>query len=127
VNFIIEPGAVQRIPADSRNIRLVLDNASISQAMENIAGFTGLAWSVNEKGVYVWNPNTAGTVSREPSVGLLTLDNGMQVVVRESQVPPDVRDYIKHKTDQQIEKIRQKMKEEGFVPATQPTTKPQDL
>ena len=119
-NFVFEPGAVQRVPADSRNIRLVLENAPISQAMESIAGFTGLAWSVNDKGVYIWNPGTAATQSREPSIGLLTLDNGVQVVLRESQVPPDLREYVKHKTNQQFEKMRQQMKDENFVPSTQP-------
>jgi hypothetical protein len=126
VDFIIESGAVQRVPAESRNLRLVLDNASIAQALENIAGFTGLAWSVSDKGVYIWNPSSpAGGAgqNREPTVGLLTLDNGMQVVLRESQVPPDLREYIRHKTDQQLIKVRQQMKEEGFKPSTQPASR----
>ena len=124
VNFAVEPGAVQRIAGDSRNIRLMLDNAPISQALESIAGFTGLAWSVNEKGVYIWNPgNQAGAAgSREPSVGLIMLDNGMQVVIRESQIPSDLREYVRHKTNQQFEKMRQQMQEEGFKPTTAPTT-----
>jgi hypothetical protein len=132
VHFAIEPGAVQRIAGDSRNIRLILDNAPISQALESIAGFTGLAWSVNEKGVYVWNPSGAGGAAgaREPSVGLIMLDNGMQVVIRESQIPPDLREYVKHKTAQHFEKMRKQMQEEGFKPpppATALTTQPQDL
>ena len=56
VDFVMEPGSIQRIPPESRNLRLVLDNASISQALDNIAGFTGLAWNVSDKGVYIWNP-----------------------------------------------------------------------
>ena len=59
-----------------------------------------------------------------PTIALLTLDNGMQVVLRESQVPPDMREYIKHKTEQQLEKVRQMMKEEGFKPTSQPATRP---
>ena len=46
---------------------------------------------------------------------------------RESQVPADLREYIKHKTNQQFEKIREMMKEEGFkatAPATQPAATP---
>ena len=123
-NFVIEPGAVQRIAGDSRNIRLVLENAPIQQALESIAGFTGLAWSVNEKGVYIWNAGNVSGQTREPSIGLLTLDNGVQVILRESQVPADLREYVKHKTAQQFEKMRQQMKDEGFVPppATQPAT-----
>ncbi len=124
VPFVIEPGAVQRIPQDARIVKLTLDAAAIQQALENIAGFTGLAWSVSDKGVYIWNPSTASNTTREPSVGLLTLDNGVQVVLRESQVPPDLREYIRHKTEQQFEKMRVQMKEEGFKPTSQPTTKP---
>jgi len=79
---------------------------------------------VNDKGVYIWNPSTGSANNREPTIALLTLDNGMQVVLRESQVPPDMREYIKHKTEQQLEKVRQMMKEEGFKPASQPATRP---
>jgi hypothetical protein len=120
--FTIEPGAVQRIAGDSRNIRLVLENAPIQQALESIAGFTGLAWSVNEKGVYIWNASTAGGQTREPSIGWVTLDNGMHVILRESQVPADLREYVKHKTSQHFEKLREQMKDEGFKPTTQPAT-----
>ena len=119
-NFVIEPGAVQRIPGDSRNIRLVLENAPIQQALESIAGFTGLAWSVNDKGVYIWNAGNSAGQSREPSIGLLTLDNGLQVVLRESQVPADLREYVKFKTTQHFEKMRQQMRDENFKPTTQP-------
>jgi|SRR6185437_8081043 len=124
VKFSIEPGAVARIPPEQQNVRLVLENASIEQSLENIAGFTGLAWTANDKGVYIWNATTAGAGAHEPTVGLLTLDNGMQVVVRESQIPPDMREYLKVKTDQQLAKIRQMMKEEGFKPTTKPATAP---
>jgi hypothetical protein len=120
-NFVIEPGAVQRIPGDSRNIRLVLENAPIQQALESIAGFTGLAWSVNDKGVYIWNAGNSAGQSREPSIGLLTLDNGLQVVLRESQVPADLREYVKYKTNQRFTEMRKQMRDENFKPSTQPT------
>jgi len=123
VKFSIEPGAVARLLPEQQNIRMVLENATIEQALENIAGFTGLAWSVASDGVHITNSSSALAASREPSVGLLQLDNGMQVVLRESQVPPDLREYIKHKTDQAIDKMRQQMKEEGFKP-TPATTRP---
>ena len=121
-SFTIEPGAVQRIAGDSRNIRLVLENAPIQQALESIAGFTGLAWSVNDKGVYIWNPGNASGQTREPSIGWITLDNGVHVILRESQVPADLREYVKHKTNQHFEKLREQMRDEGFKPTTQPAT-----
>ncbi|HYO10316.1 MAG TPA: hypothetical protein VER17_15210 [Tepidisphaeraceae bacterium] len=124
VPFVIEPGAVQRIAQDSRVIKLVLDNAPVQQALESIAGYTGLAWSVNNNGVYIWNPQQAGTAAREPTIGLLTLDNGVQVILRESQVPPDLREYVRHKTEQQFTKIREQMRDEGFKPTSRPTTAP---
>jgi hypothetical protein len=124
VDFIIEPGAVQRIPGESRNVDLTFQDVPVHQALESIAGYTGLAWTVNAQGVYIWNPSTGTGGSREPSVGLLQLDNGMQIVVRESQVPPDLREYLRHKTQQQFDKMRQQMKDEGFKPSTQPATAP---
>jgi hypothetical protein len=44
VPFEIEAGAIQRIPADSRNVSLILDNATVAEALETISGFTGLDW-----------------------------------------------------------------------------------
>ena len=38
-------------------------------------------------------------------------------------LPPDMREYIKHKTDQQLAKIRQMMTEEGFKPTSHPATR----
>ena len=55
VTFEIEPGAIQRIPPESRRIKLELYEASITKALEAIAGVTGLGYVVNEHGVYIWN------------------------------------------------------------------------
>ena len=40
------------------------------------------------------------------------------------QVPADLREYIKHKTNQQFEKMREMMKEEGFHPTSSAATQP---
>jgi hypothetical protein len=50
----------------------------------------------------------------------------MQVVVRESQVPADMQEYIRFKTQRELDKIRQMMREERFEPTTQPATTPVD-
>jgi hypothetical protein len=44
-------------------------------------------------------------------------------------VPADMLEYLQTKTTRQLDKIREMMREEGFKPTTQPTTKPanQDL
>lgn len=128
VPFTIEPGAIQRIPPEFRRVRLVLDNASVQQALEHIAGFTGLAYVVRDDGVHIWNQSNQGgaTPARDPAVGIITLDNGMQIIVKESQVPEDMRQYLRMRTQRELDKIRQMMDEEGFNPTTQPTTAPAD-
>jgi hypothetical protein len=131
VDFNIEPGAIQRIPSEFRTIRLVLGNATIKQALENLAGFTGLGYVVNETGVYIWNQAaTASSTQRDPVVGTIQLDNGMVVFVRESECPPDVNEYLKARKQREYEKLRTMMREEGFKPSPKPTTKqasPADL
>jgi hypothetical protein len=124
VPFTIEPGAVAKVAPEARKVRLDLYNASVQQALESLSGFTGLSYTVNDKGVYIWNPSTGtGTSAREPMFGMLTLDNGMQVLIPQSQVPADLREYLKHKASKQFEKIREMMKEEGYKPpATQPAS-----
>ncbi len=127
VDFAIEPGAIQRIAPEFRTVRLNLVDASIKQALDSLAGFTGLAYAVREDGVYVWNPSPATAAGgRDSVVGMFQLDNGMQVFVRQSQVPPDMAEYLTKKTQGQLEKIREMMREEGFKPTTQPATKPAD-
>lgn len=127
VEFSIEPGAIQRIPVEFRTIRLYLDNATIKQALENLAGFTGLGYVVNESGVYIWNQltnPTNGAVARDPAMGLIQLDNGMQIVVPQSQIPSDMQEYLRSRTERELNKIRTMMKEEGFKPSTRPSTTP---
>ncbi len=127
VAFEIEAGAVQRLRPESRIIKLHLDNASIRQALESIRGFTGLDYAVKPAGVYVWNNAAggagAGGQANDPVIALMPLDNGMQVMVRESQLPDDVKQYIRHKMTQEVGKVRQMMKEQGFEPVTRPTTR----
>ena len=130
VQFEIEPGAIQRIPPENRRIKLELYDASITKALEAIAGVTGLGYVVNEKGVYIWNTaNTSGAGARDPVLGMIQLDNGMQILVPASQIPSDMQEYLRSRTKRELEKIRQMMKEENFKPtpaATQPATKPND-
>lgn len=125
VEFTYEVGAIQRVPVEFRKVRLVLDNATIRQALESIAGFSGLGYVANEAGVYIWNATYGfGAGGRDPVIGTLQLDNGMQIQLRESQVPADLRQYIEHKTKRAYEQLRQQMKEEGFKPTTKPTSAP---
>ena len=122
VAFTIEPGAVRQLPPESRVVKLLLENVPVRQALESICGFTGLGYVVNENGVYIWN-TAAATEARRPRdrmLGILQLDNGMQLLLPESDVPADVRDYLLHKKEAAIVAIREQMKRENYQPATRP-------
>lgn len=124
VVFTFRPGSIQLIPAEFRRVRLVIDNAPIKQALESISAFTGLGYSYDDRGVYIWN-QTYGIDAgqRDPIVVLLDLGDGVQVPLPRSQLPSDVQQYIdKKRAENAIRMIREKMKKEGFVPTTQPAS-----
>lgn len=129
VPFNIEPGALQTIPPEARNIRLVLDDYSIQDALENICGVTGLDYMYKDNGLYLWNQANGGPGHRNaPQDRVLIMmpvrGTDMTVLITESQVPPDVKEYIKSKQAKQLDAIRDMMKEEGFKPTTQPAAAP---
>jgi hypothetical protein len=129
VPFEIEAGAIQRITPESRRISMILTNVTVQQALEAISGVTGLDYVVKGDGLYIWNQSSGvgATVSpADPTVGTIQLDNGVQMTIRRSHLPPDVREYIDHRLNKAIGNLREMMKEEGFKPTTQPaaTTQP---
>ncbi len=129
VPISIEPGALQRIAPEFRNIRLLLDNASIRQTLDTVSGFTGLTYTVTDAGIHISNKSGAGAPAREPLAGLLTLpDLGIAVPIPQSQMPDDLKAYLKFKARREMQKMRKMMAEEGFIPpATQPATQSDDL
>lgn len=121
VEFSIEPGAVQRIAPESRVIKLELENASTRQALESIAAFTGLHYVQSDGGVYVWNPAANAAPRRaDRVVGIVTLDNGLQILLPENDLPADVREFLRAKKATTIDALREQMKKENFKPTTQP-------
>lgn len=125
VDFNYESGAIARIPQQFRTVKLTFDNATIKQALESLASFTGLAYAVNEKGVYIWNPTSSvGSGGRDPIVGSFQLDDGTQIFITESKVPDDVKQYVESKRKAFVDRMRKAMKAEGFQPATKPTSQP---
>jgi hypothetical protein len=130
VKFEIEPGAIQRIPPEFRTIRISLTGSTTVQgALEAISGFTGLDWTVKDDGVYIWNASAGnagggGGGAQDPVVGMIQMDNGVQVMIRRSSLPPDVREYLDQRVGKEIGKIREQMKDEGFKPSTKPATQP---
>jgi hypothetical protein len=67
IEFQIEPGAVGRVPAQFRTIKLVLDNATVQQTMDSICGFTGLAFSITDEGVRISNSGAITTTAISPA------------------------------------------------------------
>lgn len=123
VPFEIEAGAIQRITPESRRISMILTNVTVQQALEAVSGVTGLDYVVKGDGLYIWNQSSGvgATVSpADPTVGTIQLDNGVQMTIRRSHLPPDVREYIDHRLNKAIANLREMMKEEGFKPTTQP-------
>ena len=120
VDFTIEPGAVQRIPPESRVIKLVLENVSTKQALESIGGFTGLGYVQNETGVYVWNPANSPVTRRADRTTTIYTVDGIQGLLPDSEVPADVKEFLQAKRQKAIQQLRDQMKKEGFVPTTQP-------
>jgi hypothetical protein len=125
VPFDIESGAIQALSPESRTINLILEDYSIHDALESIRGTTGLDFMVREGGVYLWNQATSPMRRDRVLITMPVHGSDMVVLIPESQVPQDIRDYIAQKSQKQFDNIRQMMSEEGFKPpTTQPTTKP---
>lgn len=133
VDFMIEPGAIQRIPPEFRSVVVIWDNVPVAQALRSLSGFTGLQYAVTDRGVSITNPlpATGGGGgggwggSNDPVVFTMQLENGATVGVRTSQVSPEVRAYLKSRVDKQLDALREAARREGFVaPATQPATAP---
>lgn len=129
VPFEIEPGAFQRVPPEYRVIKVDSDNATIRQVLDDIRGFTGLNYVVKSDGIYIWNQNANPTTGlrgggNDPVVLMLELDGGLQLLMRESEVPADLQSYLAHKKAEEIQRMRRRMKDEGYSPTTAPATQP---
>jgi len=132
VDFIYEPGAIQRVPTQYRTIpKLVLVDVPIKQALESLAAFTGLGYVANESGVYIWNATYgygAGGGNPDPVVCTMQLDGGVTIMMRSSAFPEEIRQYIDFKKQREVEKLRKQMENDHFTPTTKPsTTRPEDL
>lgn len=127
VPFVFQPGAVQQIPLESRTVKASFENVPLQQVLEMVAASTGLGYVIKDGEVYLWNQATGSAAGgRDPIVGFIQLDNGFQVMLPQSQVPADIRQYLRHKTLKQLDNLRKLMQEEGFKPTTQPAPAPPD-
>ncbi|HEX4125287.1 MAG TPA: STN domain-containing protein, partial [Tepidisphaeraceae bacterium] len=134
VEFEMEPGAIQRVPTEFRSIKLVLSNAPIRQVLDSIAGVTGLNYAVTSDGVYIWdqNPHPAAAAGNNGDrvIALLPMGNGMQLLVRNSDLPERLRRYAEQEKTEAIHRLEEQLKAEQATqpaPTTMPTTMPGDL
>jgi hypothetical protein len=129
VEFEMEPGAIQRVPTEFRSIKLVLDNVPVRQVLDSISGVTGLNYAVTADGVYVWNQNphpaAAAGNNGDRVIALLPLGNGMELLVRNSDLPERLRKYAEQQKTEAIHHLEEQLKaEQATQPATMPATMP---
>lgn len=128
VEFSLEPGALQRVPPEFRKVTLLLDNAKVRQALEDIRGVTGLDYTIKPGGVYLWNQNSPTTAQALPPGGAIVaeirMSDGMQIFLRHDDLPPDILEFIEHKKQQEYQLLRDQMKQEHFK-SSPPNPKPE--
>jgi hypothetical protein len=127
VPFTTDPGALQQVAPEYRTVKLMFDNVSIQQALDNISAMTGLTYTVTEHGVHLGMPATpadAARTARDPVLAIVKLPDGVELLIPQSQVPDDVREYLKSKVEKVVGDLRKQMESEGFKPTTRPATQP---
>lgn len=108
VPFTIEPGALQRVPPEFRNVKLFVD-APARQALESLAGVTGLGYVATDEGIYIWNNSPQPAADVKPQgrvVATVDMGNGMQALITEDMLSPEQRAAIDRKAREAIEKIK---------------------
>jgi hypothetical protein len=131
VPFEYQPGVIAQLPPEARAIRGVLENAKGIQILGAISAATGLGYTIVDDHVVIAQPGAGGAAGaaaqpRDPAMIFIPMDNGMQILVPSSQVPDDVKQYLRFKTQRRIAELREAMKLEGFkpTPAPPPATRP---
>ena len=117
VPFRIYPGAVQAIPAAFRNVKILMENATVDQALQNLAGVSGLSWSLDDRGVFLWNkmetpPAPEGQTAKSQAVGILRMADGMELLIFENEVPDDLKKLYASKKSELFDRQRREMKQE---------------
>jgi len=133
----IEPGAIASLPAQvAQAFSLTVENSSIRQAYEVIAGTTGLGFSIDQEGVrfsashLVPEAVTAGSdaslsaaveAMRASSVVAMVTKKGengepdVTFFVRDSDLPSDLRELRKKKVEDIVDAVRKALGAEKDV------------
>lgn len=131
VPLSIEPGLMQKLPpSTAQSYSLFVQETSVRQALELICAETGLEYQVRRDGLFVTlPPATAARAGAAPRAArgdpyaariLVPAKSGgfsYEILIRESELPDDVREYRSQMISEMVERMRQDM-------APEPTTRP---
>lgn len=123
IPFRYEPGTFQELAPQSRQIKLVL-NAPVIDALEAVCGLTGLGYQIKEDEVYIWNTASTAVRPRDKTIAILQTDTGLQVLINESNCPPDVREIIDRVKEKQFDALRKMAAEQGIKVANPTASAP---
>ena len=65
-------------------------------------------------------PTANARGGNDPVIATIEADGGLAVFLRESDLPADVAEYLKHKKDEEVARLRRRMKDENFSPRRGP-------
>jgi len=134
IRFVPEPGLYAAFPA----LNLKSGNGSVLQTLEALAGGTGIAYEVREDSILLHVAGGAngamtsattqpgGAVAQSDNiVAYMAVPTGptgrlMNVVIRESDLPPELNDLRKQKIKEAVELLERAWLAKGPVPTTQP-------
>lgn len=118
VTFFFEPGSLQAISAAERQVTLVQHDLTVRQALELLAGNTGLAYEVRADGVHIRHTNgiSASGSPRPAIVAMLHVpigDDGTTIdfLIRENELPPEFAALKARKLPELIERLRAELQE----------------
>lgn len=119
-----EPGMMLKLPPQTANgYTLLLDNASIRQAFQLISAETGLVVETKRDGLYVSLAESAADGAsgrRSAFVGKITIPSKdgtfqYEFLLREDELPEDIRSYRRQIIDEYIQKMRHDMAEDSTI------------
>lgn len=123
----LEPGMMRKLPPSiAQSSNLVLQQASIRQALEILCAETGLNYSMERDGLSVGLAEDASETSasaaarRSPYVCKISVPSkdgsfAYEFLVRENELPEDIREYRRQIVEATIEKMRSEMAPDGSI------------
>ncbi len=127
----LEPGVIASLPPQTaQSFSLTVENTSIRQALEVIAGTTGVGFFIENEGIRItanpYGTETGGEVSSSALaqalqnnmvIGMVTIKGAgggpdVSFVLRENDLPPDLRAARKRKVEEAIQTMRKALEAE---------------